>query len=391
MLPQGGGMEIKMIYLDNASTTKPSENVKKAVYEAMENFGNPSSMHRLGMNSEGIIKKARENAARVISVNPGNIYFTSGGTESNNTAILGYCRQNRKKGMHIITTAVEHPSVLTPFKMLQDEGFCVTYLKPDKYGVISLQEFENALTDDTIFVSIMAVNNEIGSVMPIDKLKFFMKQKSPKAVLHVDAVQAYGKIPIKPKQWGIDLLSASGHKIHGIKGTGILYIADNINISPLINGGGQQKNIRSGTENVVGIAAFSQAAEDILSYDITHICELRNYLKKGISENIDRIKINESKDDTQTGYILNVSFLGLRSEILLHSLEMHDIYVSTGSACSTNKPAPSHVLSAIGCSHDEIDSAVRFSFSDELTFKDMDYVIEALKQEVFNIRKYVRK
>ncbi len=380
-----------MIYLDNASTTEPSENVKNAVLDAMKNFANPSSMHRLGINAENIIKKACENSAKIISVHPGNIYFTSGATESNNTAILGYCRQNKKKGTHIITTAIEHPSVLAPFKILENEGFSVTYLKTDTYGLIDLNDFENTLNDNTIFVSIMAVNNEIGSIMPIDKLKPIMKQKAPKAVLHVDAVQAYGKIPLKAKQWGIDMLSASGHKIHGIKGSGILYIADNINIIPLLNGGGQQKNIRSGTENVVGIAAFSQASEDISNYNRAYVGELRNYLKKGIEENIDRIKINESKEETQAEHILNISFLGLRSEILLHSLEMHDIYVSTGSACSTNKPMPSHVLTAIGCSHEETDSAIRFSFSENLTVKDMDTVIGALKKEVSNIRKYVRK
>ncbi len=380
-----------MIYLDNASTTEPSENVKNAVVDAMNNFGNPSSMHRLGINAENIIKKAQGNIANIISSNPGNIFFTSGGTESNNTAILGYCRQNKKRGMHIITTTVEHPSVLAPFKMLENEGFIVTYLKTDNFGLIDLNEFEEALTNDTIFVSVMAVNNEIGTIMPIDKLKPIMKKKAPKAVLHVDAVQAYGKIPIKVKQWGIDMLSASGHKIHAIKGTGILYIADNINIFPLLNGGGQQKNIRSGTENVVGIAAFSKASEDVLKYNKDYVGQLRDYLKNGIEKNIDRIKINESKKETQAEHILNISFLGLRSEILLHSLEMHEIYVSTGSACSTNKPMPSHVLTSIGCSRDEIDSAIRFSLSENLSFDDMDAVVEALKKEVYNIRKYVRK
>ncbi len=380
-----------MIYLDNASTTKPSEGVVGAVLDAMECFGNPSSMHRLGIDAENIIKKAKDNASKILSVSPNNIYFTSGGTESNNTAIFGACHTNLKKGKHIITSKIEHQSVLTPFKMLEDEGYEVSYIGVDKNGIFDLEEFESALREDTIFVSLMLVNNETGAIMPVDKLKGIMKKKSPKALLHIDAVQGFGKVLCKPKQWGVDLLSASGHKIHAIKGTGILYVADNVNIKPLICGGGQQKNMRSGTENVVGISAFSKACEEIVDYDMQTIKALRERLKNGILENIDRVKINESSDECQAGHILNVSFLGLRSEILLHSLEMHQIYVSTGSACSTNKPMPSHVLSAIGCNAEEIDSAIRFSLSRYTTIEDIDKTIEALKKEVATIRKYVRK
>lgn len=380
-----------MIYLDNASTTKPSQGVIDAISEALTNFGNPSSMHRLGIDAENIIKKAKENAADILSVSPNNIYFTSGGTESNNTAIFGYCRANSKKGKHIITSKIEHPSVLTPFKILEEEGFEVTYIGTDEKGTLSISEFENSLREDTIFVSIMLVNNETGAIMPVDILKGIMKNKSPKAVLHIDAVQGFGKVLTKPKQWGIDLLSASGHKIHAIKGTGILYVSDNVNIKPYICGGGQQKNMRSGTENVVGIAAFSKACEEMKNYDLNSVKEKRNRLKNGIIKNIERVKINESVDEFQAGHILNVSFLGVRSEILLHSLEMHQIYVSTGSACSTNKPMPSHVLSAIGCNNFEIDSAVRFSFSKDLTNEDIDKTLDALIKEIAAIRKYTRK
>ncbi len=380
-----------MIYLDNASTTKPSEGVIGAVSDAMSNFGNPSSMHRLGIDAENIIKKAKENASKILSVSPNNIYFTSGGTESNNTAIFGACYANMKKGKHIITTKVEHPSVLTPFKMLEDEGFEVSYIGIDDNGILDLEEFENSLREDTIFVSVMHVNNETGAIMPVDKLKGIMKKKSPKALLHIDAVQGFGKVVCKPKQWGIDLLSASGHKIHAIKGTGILYVADNVIIKPFVCGGGQQKNMRSGTENVVGISAFSKACEEISDYNMENIRLLRDKLKNDISEKIDRVKINEATGDYQAGHILNVSFLGLRSEILLHSLEMHKIYVSTGSACSTNKPMPSHVLSAMGCSADEIDSAIRFSLSNDITDEDIDKTVDALIKEVATIRKHVRK
>ncbi len=381
-----------MIYLDNASTTKPSKEVMEAVMAAAENFGNPSSLHRLGINAENIIKKAKENAADILSVSPNNIYFTSGGTESNNTAIFGYCRANKKRGNHIITSKVEHPSVLTPFKMLEEEGFEVSYIGVDEKGTLDLEEFEKELRDDTIFVSVMFVNNETGSLMSVEKLKEIMKKKAPKAVLHTDAVQGFGKTEIKPNSCGIDILSASGHKIRALKGCGLLYVRDNINIKPYICGGGQQRNMRSGTENVVGISAFSKACEQIKKVDKKRISQLRQKLKDGIVENIERIKINEaSSEKFRSDYVLNVSFLGVRSEILLHSLEMHDIYVSTGSACSSNKPMPSHVLSAIGCSHAEIDSAIRFSFSEDIDDDDIDKTIEALKKEVEQIRKYTRK
>ena len=374
-----------MIYLDNAS-----KEVKEAVAEAMELFGNPSSMHGLGIKAENIIKKAKKNAAAVIGVQPDNIVFTSGGTESNNSAIIGYCRANRKRGTHVITTAVEHPSVLAAFDVLEEEGFRVTRLGVDSGGIISLDELENALTPDTLLVSVMLVNNEVGAVMPIDRIKPLMKEKSPFAVLHVDAVQGFGRVSCKPKAWGIDMLSASGHKIHGIKGCGILYVAPNVNYHPIIVGGGQQKGLRSGTENVPGIAGFSAACEGLKNYSEERAAELRELLKKKITESVDNIKINEAPAGRQSGYVLNISFLGIKAEILLHSLEMHEVYVSTGSACSTNKPAPSHVLTAMGCTPQEITGAVRFSLSDETTEEDIAGAAEAVKKEVATIRKYVR-
>ena len=377
-----------MIYLDNASTTKPSEGVKKAVIDAMENFGNPSSMHRLGIDSEKIIKNAAENVSKVLGVRPENIYFTSGGTESNNTAILGYCRKNKKRGNHVITTKIEHPSVMESFKKLEDEGFCVSYIGVDENGIIKLDEFENALREDTIFVSCMWVNNETGSIQPVEKLKNIMKSRSPKAVLHADAVQAFGKIECKPKKYGVDMLSLSAHKIHGIKGCGALYV-DNVNIDPYIIGGAQQKNMRSGTENVVGIAGLGQAAAELnVEKDREYVSELRSLLESGIRESIEDIKINGEHDNS--GYVLNVSFRGVKAEILLHSLERYDIFVSTGSACSTNKPMPSHVLSAMGCDKREIDGAVRFSLGNDLKKEDIYEVISALKKETAQIRKYVR-
>lgn len=377
-----------MIYLDNASTTRPSEGVKKAVIDAMENFGNPSSMHKLGIEAEKIIKNAAMEVAGVLGVRYENIYFTSGGTEANNTAVLGYCRRNKKRGKHILLSAVEHPSVNVPFKKLEEEGFEVTKIDVTKDGVLDLYEFENALRDDTIFVSCMWVNNETGNIQPVDKLKSIMKKHSPNAVLHVDAVQAFGKIECKPNKYGIDMLSLSGHKIHGIKGVGALYI-NNVNIAPFIIGGGQQKDIRSGTENVVGIAALGEASRELsVEKDFIYVNSLRERLLSGITDNIDNVKINGEGDISP--YILNVSFLGIRAEILLHALETHSIYVSTGSACSTNKPMPSHVLTAMGCNRKEVMGAVRFSLGNDLTKEDIDEVISALKSEVKNIRKYIR-
>ncbi len=371
-----------MIYLDNASTTKPSLAAKEAVLLACESFGNPSSLHRLGLDAEKIITSAKEKTAKVLGVEPKNIYFTSGGTEANNMAILGYAFANKKRGTHVITTEIEHPSVKEPFSVLEKNGFEVTYLGVNQDGEISLDEFEKALRPDTILVSVMAVNNETGVLQPIDKLKKIMCEKSPKAVLHTDAVQGFLKIDIKPKKSGIDMMSLSGHKIHALKGIGAIYIADNINISPIICGGGQQKNLRSGTENVAGIAAFGAAVENFRRID----CKKRSELKNKILEQIENVVINGS--DNNSGYVLNVSFLGIKAEILLHSLEAKGIYVSTGSACSSNKPMPSHVLTSMGKSAAEISGAIRFSFSDE-DF-DTDFVVETLKKEVENIRKYVR-
>ncbi len=371
-----------MIYLDNASTTKPSEAAIQAASSAFCEFGNPSSLHGMGLGAEKIITAAKEKVAAVLGADKKNIIFTSGGTESNNTAIFGAARANMKRGKHLITTKIEHPSVLEPFRILEKEGFEVSYLDSDSDGKISLEQLEAELRSDTILVSVMAVNNETGVVQPFEKIKEIMKRKSPLALFHCDGVQGFCKIPIKPKACGIDLLSMSGHKIYSVKGTGALYIADNVRILPFMAGGGQEKNMRSGTENVPGIAAFGAAAADFSPINP----QKREELKSKILENIDRVIINGNDDNS--GYILNVSFMGIKAEILLHSLEAKGIYVSTGSACSSNKPMPSAVLTAMGRGPEEIKGAVRFSFSGE-DF-DTDYVVRVLMAEVENIRKYVR-
>lgn len=374
-----------MIYLDNAATTKPSENAVKAMLEAAEAFGNPSSLHGLGLESEKLITKSCEAIADILGVDKKAIYFTSGGTEANNTAIFGAAYDRIKLGKHLITTSIEHPSVLEAFKRLQQEGFEVTYLKPESDGRISLDTLAGALREDTTLVSVMHVNNETGVIQPVSEIKPIMK-KSPNALLHCDCVQSFGKIDVKPKKWGIDMVSMSAHKIHGFKGCGALYMA-NPKIKPLLFGGEQQKEIRPGTENVGGILAFAAAVREC-RINSPHMGELREAMINALSD-ISDIKINGSSE-YNAGSVLNVSFIGIKAEILLHALEAKGVYVSTGSACSSHKPQPSHVLTAMGLHQKEINGAIRISF-DETTM--LDEVMEAadiIKNEVSNIRRYMR-
>lgn len=372
-----------MIYLDNAATTKPSEEAKAAALAAMDSFGNPSSLHRLGLNAEKVIKASAKSVSNVLGCTPENVIFTSGGTESNNTAIFSAANMSKKR--HIITSVIEHPSVLEPFKLLEKEGWRVDRVGVDNEGMIKLDELEKLLDDDTALVSVMHVNNETGTIQPIERVKELIDKYAEGALFHVDAVQSFGKIPVKIKQIKPDFLSVSAHKIHGIKGTGALYVKNAVR--PLIVGGGQQKGNRSGTENVVGIAAFGAAAKECSEAN-DYILALRNRLKEGIEEKIPNVRYNGSK--CFSPYLLNISFIGIKSEILLHSLESSEIYVSTGSACSSNKPMPSHVLTAMGCSKEEINGAVRFSLSDEIGEEDIDFVIDRLCEKVAEIRKYMR-
>lgn len=373
-----------MIYLDNASTTKPCDKTKYAVCEMMENFGNPSSLHRLGMNAEKVIKNAKKAVSGLAGCDSEDVYFTSGATESSNTVIFGVKNMSRKQ--HFITTQIEHPSVLEPFRKLEANGAMVDYISVDKDGIINLSELEEKLCDDTALVSVMYVNNETGSIQPIEEIGKLAKARG--ALFHVDAVQGFGKLPLNMKKCGINFLSASAHKIHGVKGVGAL-CTDKTRLVPYILGGAQQKNMRSGTENTVGIAGFTAACEYAEKIDIERIYALRKMLYDSILEKIPNVKYNGSSDKFSP-YILNMSFLGVKSEILLHSLEAEEIYVSTGSACSTNKPAPSHVLQAMGCDKAEISGAIRFSLSDEITEADIVKTVDVLEREVANIRKYSR-
>lgn len=375
-----------MIYLDNAATTKPSEKAAEAMLGTVTDFGNPSSLYGLGLNSEKIIENSRDVISKTLGIDSKKLFFTSGGTEANNTAIFGAARGRKKLGNHIITTAIEHPSVFEAMHRLEEEGFEVTYLGTDADGRISVSEFEEALREDTVLVSVMHVNNETGVIQPVEELKKIMKSKAKNAVLHCDCVQSFGKIDVKPLQWGADYISISAHKIHGFKGTGALYINDS-KFRPLICGGEQQKGIRPGTENTGGIAAFGAAASEC-SCDNSRLIEIRSKFKEKLIEKIDNIKINGC-DEYNSGSVLNVSFLGIKAEILLHSLERYGVYVSTGSACSSHKPQPSHVLTAMGLNQKEIGGAVRLSFDRELTDEEIDTAVSAIEKEVKTIRKFM--
>lgn len=383
---------MREIYLDNSSTTKVLDEAAQAVLDVMTvNFGNPSSLHRKGIEAEKIMRQTREKIAQALGVNPREIYFTSGGTESNNWAIKGAAHSLRRRGNHLITTSIEHPSVLEAFAALEKENFKVTYLKADKEGLIDTDELQKALTSKTVLVSIMYVNNEVGSIQPIKEAARIIKANSD-ALFHVDAVQAFGKVPLVLNLEGIDLLSLSGHKIYGPKGVGALFVRDKARIEPLLHGGGQESGFRSGTENLPGIAGLGVAVDTCFS-NITKwqrkMAELKQLLKDGILKNIPDAILNGPV--LGAPHILNISFPGTRGEILLHALEAKGIYVSTGSACSSHKGGKSHVLKALGKSLEEQDSALRFSLSPFLSSEDMDYTIRVLAQEVNEIRKFIRR
>ena len=379
------------IYLDNCATTKPREEVIDEInYMLKTCYGNPSSLHRLGLNAEKKVNESREIIANFLNVRKDEIYFTSGGTESNNLAIQGIVEKNIRSGRHIITTKIEHPSVLNVFKYYENKGYNVTYLDVDRYGFIDLEQFENSLDDSTILVSIMLVNNEIGTIEPIWRIREILKDKKSNALLHVDGIQAFGKIPLYLKKWEVDTFSFSGPKIYGPKGVGGLYIRKGVNLDPIVFGGNQEKGLRSGTENTLGIVGMG-CAVDIMSRNFHEerekVDELKKYFVQRVSEEISDIKVNSGVDENFSPYIVNVTFLGIRGEVLLHFLEDSGIYVSTGSACSSHGKGGSHVLSAIGLKNNEIEGAIRFSFSYSNTKEEIDYAVDKLKNSVSDIRK----
>lgn len=380
------------IYLDNSATTKPyPEVVDKMVYALTTDYANPSSLHRKGIEVEKNIKLIRQDIARTLGAKDKEIYFTSGGTESNNAIIRGVANLYKKRKNHIISTEIEHPSVLQTLNDLEQDGFEVTYLKVDRDGKINIEELKNAIKPSTILITIMHVNNEIGSIQPIEDIGKYLKSLKDKIYLHVDAVQSYAKINFKPSRYNIDFMSVSGHKLHGPKGIGFMYIKENNRLKPLITGGGQEIGIRSGTENVPGIYGLGEAVKVInkdLNKTIDKISELKNLLKEEIVNNIEDIKLNSPEDGVC--HILNVSFKDVRGEVLLHYLEQKGIYVSTGSACSSKKKG-SHVLNAIGLNQNEIEGAIRFSLSDLNTKEEILEVVKILKESVSDLRMIIRR
>lgn len=382
------------IYLDNSATTRVIKPVADRVAEMMlTEYGNPSSMHLLGVKAERVLREARETIASTLRVNEKEIFFTSGGTESDNLAILGVAEANKRKGRHIITTKIEHAAILQCMKYLESQDYEVTYLSTDSEGVISLDELKAAMREDTILVSIMAVNNEIGAVEPIEEAGKLIKEINPDTYFHVDAVQAYGKIRLAPKRMKIDLLSVSGHKIHGPKGVGFLYISDKVKIRPQILGGGQQKGMRSGTDNVPGIAGLAVAAKetiDSMEDNVAKMYELRKSFTESLSE-IENVRINGPENGAGAPHIVSLSVKGVRAEVLLHALEEKGIYVSAGSACSSNKPAVSETLKSIGLDKDLLGSTIRFSFSSFTTKEELDETVKALKELLPVLRKFVRR
>lgn len=382
------------VYLDNSATTKCYEEVKEIVGKVMcEDYGNPSSMHKKGIQAEHYIKDAKSVLARILKVDTKTIYFTSGGTESDNLALIGAARANRRRGNHLITSSIEHPAILNTMQYLEEEeGFRVTYLPVDESGCIQLNALKEALSSDTILVSVMYVNNEIGSVQPIDEAVKIVKSYNRSILFHSDAVQGFGKYHIYPKRQGIDMLSVSSHKIHGPKGMGVLYVEESVKIKPIIFGGEQQKNIRSGTENVPGIAGMAVAAELIyknLDEKVIEMRRLKSHFLEGLTS-IEKINVHGLTDERSAPHIVSVGFAGIRSEVLLHTLEDKQIYVSSGSACASNHPAISGVLKGIGTTRDYLDSTIRFSLSEFTTMEEIDYTLQTLYNSIPMLRKYTR-
>ncbi|WP_026664212.1 cysteine desulfurase family protein [Butyrivibrio sp. FC2001] len=400
------------IYLDNSATTRIYDDVSELCMKTMmEDYGNASSMHHKGVVAENYLKKASEQIAKTLKAKPKEILFTSGGTESDNIAVIGGAMAHHREGKHLITTCIEHPAILNSMKYLEDQGFEVTYLKVSEEGLIDLEELKSAIREDTILVSIMAVNNEIGAVQPLEEAGKIIHAANPRIIFHVDAVQGYGKEQLIPKQMGIDMLSVSGHKIHAPKGIGFLYIKDGVRIVPITYGGGQQGGLRSGTLNIPGIAGLGRAAEEIystLGEKRKMLYSLKFRLIKGLTTELPDIRINgidtsdrkisDLTDEELTEvisktapHIVSVSVKGVRAEVLLHALEDKEIYVSAGSACSSNHPSVSTTLKAISIPKELYDSTVRISMSEFTTAEEIDETVKVFKEIVPMLRQFSRR
>ena len=388
-----------LVYLDNSATTRQYDEVTELMSRAMrENFGNPSSLHSLGLKAEKEVKNARKILAQSLGAGEEEVFFTSCGTESDNTVLMGAAQAKKRRGKKIIVSAVEHPAILEPAKKLESMGFEVAYIGVDKQCRLNMESLKNAVTDDTILISVMGVNNETGTIMPIEEIARFKEEYNrthgTNIWLHTDAVQAFGKIPVnlKKEYKGVDFLSASAHKIHGPKGMGLLYAKKGLNLAPFLLGGGQERHMRSGTENTPGIVGFGKAAELAMGdFDerIRKMSAARERLLEQIRSEIKDIRINSPEGEEACPSVLNVSFLGTRGEVLLHTLEQDGIFVSTGSACSSNHSSAkgSHVLNAMGLTPKEIEGAIRFSFSEFNTEEEMDFTADKVKAAVARFRR----
>lgn len=381
-------------YLDNAATTKIIPEVREIMLKVFDtDYANPSAKHTMGMEAEQYISDARDIVAKTLKCKPGNIIFTSGGTEANNQALIGTALAQARKGKHIISTVFEHASVHEPLIFLENAGYEVTYLTVDENGTVDKDELVKNIRDDTILVSVMLVNNEIGSISDIEGLAKAAKEVNGNILFHTDAIQGYAKLGIYPKKWNIDLMSVSGHKFHGPKGTGFLYVADNVKINPYIYGGGQEKGMRSGTENVPGIAGLGKAAElmyNRLAENVSHMRNIKQMLIDGLKD-MEGVYINANSAysaDMGVPHILSVSFENVKSEVLLHALASDGVYVSSGSACSSNHPGLSGTLQAIGVKRQLVDSTIRLSVSSMTTKEEAAYAVEMIKKHVPILKKF---
>jgi cysteine desulfurase len=383
-----------LAYLDNSATTRAFPEVAALVARIMtEEYGNPSSVHHLGSIAEGRLYSSGEIIASTLKVDPSEIVYTSGGTESDNLAIIGGARANAWRGKHIITTSIEHPAVLNCCEALSRQGFEITYLPVDEKGVVRISDLQAALRQDTILVSMMMVNNEIGSVQPVEEAGKLIKSFNPQILFHVDAVQGYGKLRIRPRSMNIDLLSVSSHKFHGPKGVGFLYIKKGTKITNICYGGGQQKGMRSGTENVPGIAGMALAAKmchENWDQKISDLYDLKEYLERSLTERITGIRLNGPLGKEGAPHIVSVSIRGLAAETVLNMLSSKEIYVSAGSACTSNNPHISDTLKAIGLERDLLESTIRISMSLETTREEIDYLLDTLEAQVDTMRKFYR-
>lgn len=387
------------VYLDNSATTRVFPEVAELMTKIMcEDYGNPSSLHMKGVQAEQYLRYAKETLAGILKVNEKEIIFTSGGTESDNLALIGAATANNRRGNHLITTQIEHPAILQTMRHLEEQGYRVTYLPVDDCGQIHLEDLHRAMTPHTILVSIMHTNNEIGSLQPIAEAGALIKRMNPAALFHVDAVQGFGKAKIYPKRMNIDMLSVSGHKIHGPKGVGFLYVGDKVKIHPIVFGGGQQQSLRSGTENVPGIVGLAKAAEllyENFDEDVNRLYQCKRHFIEGVSK-MEGVTVNgllpgEPYGQGTAPHVVSVSFRGVRSEVLLHALEEQGIYVSAGSACSARKPQPSATLRAIGVEKALLESTIRFSFSVFTTIEEIDYTLQVMYDKIPMLRMYTRR